>query len=442
VTPLPRPLGSLSAAAARHGGQLLSFADQILVSGVAFLALVALGRAGGLHELGLYALAVSVIAVMAALQEALVARPYVILLTRPADGSDPTRGAAALCLVLSAASAIALAALGLALRALSPETGALVLTLALAAPAMLLRDFARRHGFARLEVGAVVRLDAVAVAVQCALLLGLGAAGRLTAVTALLALAAGCGAGLVDYARSAARQAAPEPFRLALAAGRSWQIGRWIAAAYVALQMQGYSLHWLLAAALGAAATGAYAACVSVVALANPLVFGAINLMAPRSARAFGAGGHGGVRRQAARDAALLAALMGAFCLALAVAGDRALLAIYPDAVPEHGLLLTLGLASTAGALGVPASIALASAGRAAVVAVIAAGSALLVLGLAGALLPRFGVAGAAWGLLAAEALGAAARWAALVVLVPASPGEAPILTRRDESHEPEPTRA
>jgi hypothetical protein len=64
--------------------------------------------------------------------------------------------------------------------------------------------------------------------------------------------------------------------------------------------------YWLLALVDGTTATGVYAACISVVSLANPLNMGLSNILTPRAVLALKEGGGARLRRQAIQDSLLL----------------------------------------------------------------------------------------------------------------------------------------
>ena len=132
----------------------------------------------------------------------------------------------------------------------------------------------------------------------------------------------------------------------------------------------------------GAAVTGVYAACMSIVAFANPLMSGLGNSMMPRSVLAWKNGGGPALWHEAIGNAVLIAALMTAFSLAVLVAGEHVMHFLYHGTEYEgHGHTLTvLALAMFSGTLGAPASIALATMERPrAIVAAGAVGAAVTV---------------------------------------------------------------
>src|SRR5260370_5435924 len=103
---------------------------------------------------------------------------------------------------------------------------------------------------------------------------------------------------------------------------QSSDLVKWHALSKAALLVQGYATYWLSAAVAGAAVTGIYAACMSVISLANPMLLGLYNFLTPRSVLAWKHGGFAELRGRAFKDTLLLAALMAALCLFILFAGD------------------------------------------------------------------------------------------------------------------------
>ena len=139
--------------------------------------------------------------------------------------------------------------------------------------------------------------------------------------------------------------------------------------------------------------------------------------------RAYRTEGGSGLRRQAARDSLLIGALMAAFALLLLFAGED-IMEVFFNGAEYKGygsILAVLAIASASAAVGAPASIALAAAERARAVASVMALTAALNLILVTWLITRWGLLGAACGVLLAETAGTAGRWVALIMLVPAT---------------------
>lgn len=404
------------------GNQALGWVDQIAVSAMAFVTLVLIGAWTNIGELGVYAVCMSVLALALASQESLVTRPYTIHMQDSRDPAGHAFGALALSLILGIGLALLLAvtAGALTLKGGSPQAASAAWALAGSVPFVLLRDFARRLAFAQMQTAQALVLDVAVVAVNAVLLAGLAWSGYLSAQTAVGSVGLSCAVGAAAWLWLARGSFVFGMQHLRTTLRRSWGIGKWLFSAQMAMQVQGYTTHWLSLVLAGAAATGAYAACTSIVSFANPLLFGFFNIMIPKSARVFSSSGSSGLRRQTLQDSLLLAALMSVFCVFLAIFGETAMTLLFPEASGYGTVLILLGLAALAAAVGVPASTALASANRAHAVAGVTAVAAAVNFGLVWWLLGAYGLTGAAVGILVAEVLGSVGRWSAFLMLVPA----------------------
>ena len=168
----------------------------------------------------------------------------------------------------------------------------------------------------------------------------------------------------------------------------------------------------------------------SIVAFANPVLSGLGNSMMPRSVLAWKNGGGPGLWREATGNAVLIAALMTPFSLAVLVAGEHVMQFLYHGTEYEgHVQTLTvLALAMFSGALGAPASIALATMERPrAIVTAGAVGAAVTVI-FVWLLMTQWGLLGAAYGLLAGGVAGTVGRWAAFFTRVPKVRDPTPVM--------------
>jgi Na+-driven multidrug efflux pump len=110
---------------------------------------------------------------------------------------------------------------------------------------------------------------------------------------------------------------------------------------------------------------------------------------------------------------------MATFCLIVLLFGDGLMHLLYagPEYKGNGHTLVVLAAASTAAAVGAPAAVALTSAERARMVAIIAAATAVLTCVLVWVMMSRWGLVGAAYALLIAETVGNVARWTAFLRL-------------------------
>lgn len=335
----------------------LSILDQGIVSAASFLTTLLVGRIAGAEQLGIYALASTIAVMAAAIQTALVSIPYTIYshrLTprgqRVAAGSSLVFCAAAAVLMAAGLLAASLLAVGLGDR--SPLT-AVLLTLAAAMPCLLLREFVRRYVFAHLRIGLALLLDAGVVALQVGGLFLLVAGGWLSAVTAYVVLAIASGtvaaAGLLKLRRHFRLQRA----RLLPELCRNWRLGRWVVASHAAAMFQTYAVHWLLALLLGAASTGVFAACMTLLLLANPLMIGIGNVLEAKAAHAWAKHGRPGLRRVVWSTTALVGGALAVYCLTIMVVGGPLVAWLYdgPQYEGQAATVAVLALSALVGSL-------------------------------------------------------------------------------------------
>jgi O-antigen/teichoic acid export membrane protein len=323
---------------------------------------------------------------------------------------------------------LTLTALVLSLWGAGSELIAMTWALAGVMPFVLMREFGRRFTFAHLQISQTLLLDATVAAIQLAALFSLGWTGCMSAVTACAALGGACGLTALAWLYCFRAEFAIRVSQLRAALRQSWGLGKWLFGGQLTVQVQHYITYWLLVVIAGAAVTGVYTACMSVVAFANPLMFGIRNILAPRSVLAWKTEGGTGLKRQAVRDALLLAAIMTSFCLVVLFAGEDVLRFLYRGKEYEgHGHVLTvLALAMLASAVGMPASNALASMERPRAIVLVGTMSATLTVALVWWWMTQWGLLGAAYGFLAGNVVGALGRWAAFLALVPRACDPAP----------------
>ena len=402
---------------ARFGDSAWSMADQAILSGLSFLTMFTIGRWGDAGELGRYAIAISLITLFIAMQDALVTRPYAVQILRPV-GSPPEHAFSSLLMTLGLAAVASgvFAISGFALRITTSANDLLPIffALAMATPAVLLRESIRRLALANLLIVSAFVLDASIAALIVAALAALVTLGnKVDAGTVLLLLSATTAFATLVWILTHRTLLKPQVAGLKATALQSWKLGKWLLPTRVAMETQGYATHWIAFLVAGAATTGVYAACLSIVALTNPFLIGYINVMTPRAVRILQDGGMRALRRKALDDAALLGATMGLFVLGIFLFGRHAVAVLYPSISHESiGHVITiLAMVAALAAIGAPAANALASAERGKPLATITVASSLFGIGAAAAGMWLNDLVGAAYGILVTELLGCAARW-------------------------------
>jgi O-antigen/teichoic acid export membrane protein/tRNA A-37 threonylcarbamoyl transferase component Bud32 len=406
------------------GVHVLALADQVAVSAASFLTTVIIGRCTDPSQLGAYAIGISILASAYTMQGSLITLPYSIQLHRPLGTPAEHAGSALANSGLFSALAtlvLAVAAVGLSATGAQPELLAMTWALAGVMPFALIREFARRFAFSHLQMAEALMLDVAVAVIQLSILGWLAWTGQMSAVTASGAIGVSCGVAAVGWLYVARAEFSIRRDDVSATMKQSWDLGKWLFVNQIMVQVQRYITYWLSAVMAGAAITGIYAACMSVVSFANPLVFGLFNILAPRSALAWKEGGGPVLRRQAIQDSLLFIAVMAPFCVLVLFAGEDVMRFLYPGAEYEgHGHTVTvLALATLASAAGTPASNALASMEKPrTIVGVGGIGAAFTVL-LVWLLMTKWGLLGAAYGLLSGNAVSSAGLWAAFLALVP-----------------------
>jgi O-antigen/teichoic acid export membrane protein len=404
--------------------EVLAFADQAVVSATSFLAMVMVGRYSNPAELGAYALGISVLAALYTMQGSLISLPYSIQRFRVLGTPAQHAGSAlAHSVLLSTMVAIVLAvtALGLYAFGTGSQLFALALVLAGVAPFGLLREFERSFSFTHLHVAQSLILDMAVAAMQTSMLAWLGWTGRMSAVTAFGALGASCGVvaiGLLCFARA---EFAIEIRQAQATLKLSWGLGKWLILGQLANQLRRFSVYWVSVIIAGPAVTGVYAACMSVVSFANPVMFGLGNILTPKAVLAWKEGGAAGLLRQIVRDTLLLGLMMASLCVVVLFAGETVMRFLYhgKDYEGHAHILATLAFATFVAAIGLPANSALAATERPRAIVGVGVVASIVTVVLVWWLMRGWGLTGAAYGSLAGNLVSSVGLWLAFLALVP-----------------------
>ena len=406
------------------GIHTLALVDQVVVSAASFLTTVIIGRFSDSSQLGAYAIVISVLASSFTIQGSLITLPYSIQRNRPFGTAAEHAGSSlAQSSILAALITILLALIALILFSTGAQPALTATTWALAGvmPFALFREFCRRFNFIHLQMARALFLDVVVSVIQLSLLGWLAWTDRLSAVTACATIGISCGVAAVGWWVLARAHFAFLIADLKATSKQSWNLGKWLVANQVMVQVQRYATYWLAVITGGAAFTGVLAACMSIVAFANPLVFGLGNVLAPRSVLAWNEKGGGGLRRQAIRDALFLGAVVGTFCLLVLLAGENVMHFLYPGKEYEgHGqTVAVLAFATLASAIAMPASNALASMERPYAIAIVSAAGTSVTVVLVWILMAEWGLLGAAYGLLLGNLVSCVGLWIGFLSVVP-----------------------
>lgn len=403
--------------------QALALTDQALVSGASFLTTVLIGRSSLPSQFGAYAIAAGFLIWLTNAQQALISLPYTIQRSNEPGLAALQAGQA----LLLAVSLSAVAVFGIVIASITAllsghyrDVAPIMLALAGTAPFVMCRDFARRLAFADLRNFEALAFDGMVVFVQLGALGWLASTGRLTSISALVALGVACTASLVFWWPLVHErfQFAREGF--GSTARSSWSVGKWLFANQILNALQTQMTLWLVALAVGTTATGIYTACLSIALFANPIILGLINMLWAKAARTFQESGAARLLRESIADAALLGIMLGAFCLPLVFWGDDVLTLLYPsDHFAGYGHVVTvLAFSQLLFGISMPAVTALAGIGFVRLNFAAAAIETAL-LGVAVWLFVfQWGISGAAYGMLIGCALRFTIRWTLVLTIL------------------------
>ena len=401
----------------------LALADQAVVSAASFLTTVVIARWTIPNELGLYSIGISLLVSSLSIQESLISLPYTIQRHRaPGTPAEHAGSSLAHSTLLSGLGVAILASSAFVLSSsgVEPQLGAMTWTLAAVLPFALLREFARKFSLAHLHAGEALVLDSAVAVIQLSLLGFIGWVGRMSSVTACAALGVSCAfAAIVWFCFSRGKFVIRRDHVLKTTR-QSWGLGKWLFAAQVTVSLQAYMAYWLLAVIVGTTATGVFAACMSIVSFANPLITGLGNILTPRAVLALKEGGRARLRRQAVRDSLLLGAAMTLFCAAIMFAGEDFIRLLYhgKEYEAQGQTVSVLAVALLVSSIGIPASNALASMERPIAIVLASSVGALLTAILIWRLVVEWGLVGAAYGFLLGNVVATVGRWVAFLTLV------------------------
>jgi O-antigen/teichoic acid export membrane protein len=384
----------------------LALADQLMVGGANFVTILLLGRLAGADNLGVFALAMTVYYLMLAVQESLITMPYTIFGARLKGARHLQYSGAALCQSAAWAACVGatltIVALSLSLIRGDADLARVVAAFALVSPLWLLREFGRRYLFAHMQVMRVVAMSVAGSMTQLISLSLFAYTGRLSATTALCAMSLGSGVAVFGWLWLSRRAFRFDHARSSYFLLKNWVLGRWILASQATAVLTANVMPWLIVFWLGPRATGIFAACDSILRFANPIIISLRNVLTPKAAIGFSNGGKPAVRRIVWKASALLSLFLFAFCVLLAIAGDPILKRAFGDAYAAYWpVLAVLGLNQLLAGFALAPGQTLLLLERANIIlwAEVAGFTTSLVA--ATVLIPRYGVLGAAFSLLA-----------------------------------------
>ena len=308
-----------------HSLPLWALIDQAAISATRFLIAVMVGKYGSEAELGLYSAGFGILVAMITVQESLVTTPYTFFSSQLDQLKRNTFAGSALTTVLAYLGSVTVlmagVLAGLWILEVRGDFLAILMALVLITPTALLREFCRRWLFAHLRIRMATLLDILFSAVT---LIGMVILIVLDQTTAFFALLITGLSSLVvvllafqfrdefKFQKSEVRRDISKKF----------SFGKWAAGASLLSALLVYFAHWFLMATQGEAAAGLYAACLTLVLLANPFLLGLSSILAPLAARAVAEQGRPALLRLVCRYLFKVVGILLVFAGVLAFSGD------------------------------------------------------------------------------------------------------------------------
>jgi O-antigen/teichoic acid export membrane protein len=390
--------------------------DQAVVSLSSFVSTVIVGRVCGREQLGIFVLATTMFWLLAGIPNALTWTPFTSRV--PRMSSDRR---AAYCgsitihtLLLTLILTAVFGAAGMLPSAWfgQPEWfSTMCLALVPFTAMMTLREHVRRLCLSQVATREILLLDLPIAIAQLALMLWLARSGRLSANTALLAIAAAC---LVCVVWLAAHRAEFQFGRRRAAIHWSYnlQFGRWLLAVSIAWLLADSLYRWIVGWQYGLEGLGRFASAQAVVLFINPLLLTATNFGRALSANRLASGGMSELRRFTFQATLLVTAAGGLAFLALAIVGGPLVRMIFGEQYSGLGAIVaTLCIGMLVRIAGVPidASLAALREGRTMFIAIIVQLGVVIIAGVP--LIARCGLNGVGYTMALAYGAAAAIQW-------------------------------
>ncbi len=382
----------------------LSLFDQVIVSGANFLTFVMLSQWCTKQQVGLFALAWTVAGFLRTGQERLISAPYLAFIHRPGTDQPALLGSSLVHQVCFAAACGLLVAAG----ALAPWSGELAqmpivfAVLAFSLPLMMLRDHLRVICSAHFRFGVEIAMDVLVSLLQLSAIALIAYAGVIDAAWVTAALGLACAAPCVAWLVRRPQPFRIEPARLASDWRTSWGYSKWLVAAR-SISLGAYQLiPWLVVYYLDTERAGVFAVCSNLVGLSQMFVLGANNYFQPRTIAAMQNHGLRAMCRSLLETILVFGVVLSALTAALFVAGGWLVGAIYGADYAQYGYLtFVIALATLTVCVSNACGNGMAALGKPRGYFWGELAYFVATIGCAMLLIPRMGLTGAAWSLVA-----------------------------------------
>lgn len=402
----------LQLASSPKGRAALALADQLVVSGSNFLTMALVANYCTQSEVGVFHLAWILVNFIRTANERTLAAPYMAFVHRDDQDSKTLLGsslvhqalfAVACCVFLIAFGGISFTLPKL--RALGP----IVLLLVLSLPWMLLRDHVRAICSAHFQYHVSLAVDCVASLLQVGGILGLAVAGYLTIPRVVMVLGGACLVPAVAWLAVSPREYQIERSAVASHWKQNWGYARWLVLSR-SIAIGGNNLiPFLVVFMMDQASAGAFGICTSLVGLSLTFIMGANNFFLPRTVKAYHEVGVDRMMQMIYQAIGVFASALACIVALFLFAGGWLLGRIYgPDYASNGPIISLLSLGYLVISVSIACSNGLAALGKSKEYLVGEVAYCIVAVTLSAALIPAFGLVGAATALLVASCVSSA----------------------------------
>jgi O-antigen/teichoic acid export membrane protein len=400
----------------------LSIFDQVIFSGAAFASAVIIGRACSEEQLGLYYLTRTFVLVLFGIQANLIIRPCTVFSARfrGRELAEYTGSMWTHYLVLMGIGMLAIVLLiaGTAARGSAAFLPGMLALLAVS-PVLMLREFIRGLAFIRLQPLVAMAMDATILVVQLSGLLLAWYLDRVSVPVVFGVMGVACAVACIGWMLLAGERPKFVAGRIRSDWTNNWGFAKWLALSWLTVDTIPFMMPWFIDMSADTAAAGRFGASATLVGVANILVMGTGNFLAPKAAQVFAGSGVVAMRRLLSITSWMFATVFGAFCLAMLFFGDWVATLVYGPSFAGTGMIVTALAANVmVGSLGFVAQTGLMAIGQPRMSLIGDVFMLVVTLGSAAILVVPYGALGAALATLVGVAFGTAIKGGTLVWLM------------------------
>ncbi len=318
----------------------------MVASATNFLTGIIIARNCSKEEFGLYMLGFSIILFIHELQTSLISAPYMVYSQRLSGKKQALYTGSSLVHQLKLSILIILALFignlailyGFGSSSLIPVIRALMLFIFF----IMLREFIRRICFAGFMMRTALIIDCIVATIQLSTLLLLAHLNILSASTAFYCVGTGCAIATIGWLFFKRHSYLFAKNHIFSDFKKNLSFGKWTFASSLLWAVSMAIYPWLLAFFHGTAATGTWAACWGIIAIANPLLLGIQNFLGPKIVQSYTNGGAHGLRTFVARITGIYLLIIIPLGIGLFFFGGQLVVLFYGEKYAGNGHIVSI----------------------------------------------------------------------------------------------------